>query len=39
MPTPEIVGVPCRVLGDKITSLQHRREENLAVLDLLFTGI
>lgn len=39
MSTPEIAGVPRRVLGDKIASLQHRREEIIAALDLLFTGI
>lgn len=37
MSTPEIAGVPRRVLGDKIASLQHRREEIIAALDLLFT--
>lgn len=39
MSTPEIAGVPRRVLGEKIASLQHRREEIIAALDLLFTGI
>jgi toxin CcdB len=39
MSTPEIAGVPRRALGEKITSLQHRREEIIAALDLLFTRI
>jgi len=39
MSTAEIAGVPCRVLGEKVTSLQGRREEIIAALDLLFTGI
>lgn len=39
MSTPEIAGVPCRVLGEKIMSLQHRRKEIIAALDLLFIGI
>jgi len=39
MSTPEIAGVPRRVLGEKVASLQHRREEIIAALDLLFTGI
>ncbi|MHB1592058.1 MAG: CcdB family protein [Sulfuricella sp.] len=39
MSTSEIAGVPRRVLGDKIASLQHRSEEIIAALDLLFTGI
>ena len=39
MSTAEISGVPCRSLGEKVTSLQARREEIIAALDLLFTGI
>lgn len=39
MSAPEIAGVPCRVLGEKIVSLQSRRGEIIAALDLLFTGI
>lgn len=37
--TPEIAGVPCRVLGEKIVSLQSQRGEIIAALDLLLTGI
>lgn len=39
MSTSEIAGVPRRAIGEKIASLQHRREEIIAALDLLFTGI
>lgn len=39
MSTVEIAGVPRGVLGEKVTSLQGRREEIIAALDLLFTGI
>ncbi|MDO9063805.1 MAG: CcdB family protein [Sulfuricella sp.] len=39
MSTPEIAGVPCRVLGEKVASLQQQRKEIIAALDLLFTGI
>lgn len=39
MSTAEIAGVPCRSLGEKVTSLQGRRDEIIAALDLLFTGI
>jgi len=39
MSTPEIAGVPCRVLGEKVASLQHHSEEIIAALDLLLTGI
>ncbi|MDP2878702.1 MAG: CcdB family protein, partial [Sulfuricella sp.] len=39
MSTPEIAGVPRRVLGEKIISLQSQRGEIIAALDLLLTGI
>lgn len=39
MSTAEIAGVPRSVMGEKIASLQQRREEIIAALDLLFTGI
>lgn len=39
MSTPEMAGVPCRVLGEKIVSLQSQRGEIIAALDLLLTGI
>ena len=39
MSASEIAGVPRRVLGEKVASLQHCSEEIIAALDLLFTGI
>jgi len=31
--------LPLRTLGTKVTSLKHKRDEIIAALDLLFTGI
>ena len=39
MSTAELAGVSNRSLGDKVTSLKHKRDEIIAALDLLFTGI
>jgi toxin CcdB len=39
MSTAELAGVPNRTLGDKVTSLKNKRDEIIAALDLLFTGI
>lgn len=39
MSTTELAGVPVRTLGDKATSLKGKRDEIIAALDLLFTGI
>lgn len=39
MSTAELAGVPVRALGPRIASLQDRRAEIMAALDLLFTGI
>ncbi|WP_124949494.1 CcdB family protein [Sulfuriferula thiophila] len=39
MSTVELAGVAKRSLGDKVTSLQNQRDEIIAALDLLFTGI
>ena len=39
MSTAELAGVPNRALGDKVTSLKNKRDEIIAALDLLFTGI
>ena len=39
MSTAELAGVSMRSLGDKITSLKNKRDEIIAALDLLFTGI
>lgn len=37
--TAEIAGVLRTLLGDKVLSLQHRRGEIIAALDVLFTGV
>lgn len=39
MSTAELAGVPTRSLGDKVTTLKSKRDEIIAALDLLFTGI
>lgn len=39
MSTAELAGIPNRPLGDKVTSLKSKRDEIIAALDLLFTGI
>lgn len=39
MSTAELAGVPGRSLGDKVTSIKNKRDEIIAALDLLFTGI
>jgi toxin CcdB len=39
MSTAELAGVQNRALGEKITSLKNKRDEIIAALDLLFTGI
>ena len=39
MSTAELAGVPIRLLGDKVASLKNKRDEIIAALDLLFTGI
>ncbi|CAG0939963.1 Toxin CcdB [Gallionellaceae bacterium] len=39
MSTAELAGVSIRSLGDKVGSLNDRRDEIIAALDLLFTGI
>jgi toxin CcdB len=41
-PTPlntELAGVPNRLLGDKVASMKNKRDEIIAALDMLFTGI
>jgi len=38
MSTAELAGVPQRILGEKICSLQEHRQEIIAALDFLFTG-
>lgn len=38
MSTAELAGVPSRLLGDKVLSLAHRRDEIIAALDFLFSG-
>ncbi len=39
MSTAEMAGVQMRVPGEKVTSLKTKRDEIIAALDLLFTGI
>lgn len=39
MSTAEVAGVPVRALGDKVMSLKSKRDEIIAALDLLLTGI
>jgi toxin CcdB len=39
MSTAELAGVPARILGDKVLSLKSKRDEIIAALDMLFTGI
>ncbi len=39
MSTAELAGIPNRLLGDKVASLKSKRDEIIAALDLLFTGI
>lgn len=39
MSTAELAGVSTRSLGDKVVSLKNKRDEIIAALDLLFTGI
>lgn len=39
MSTAELAGVSAKVLGEKVTSLKRRRQEIIAALDLLLTGV
>lgn len=39
MSTAELAGISNRALGDKVSSLKNKRDEIIAALDLLFTGI
>jgi toxin CcdB len=39
MSTAELAGIPSRSLGDKVTTLKSKRDEIIAALDMLFTGI
>lgn len=39
MSTAELAGVASRALGDKVASLKSKRDEIIAALDLLLTGI
>jgi toxin CcdB len=38
MSTAELAGVPARLLGPKVDSLNARRDEIMAALDFLLTG-
>ena len=39
MSTAELAGITNRSLGEKVASLKTKRDEIIAALDLLFTGI
>lgn len=39
MVTPQLAGIPKKLLGAKVADLSTRRDEILAALDLLITGI
>ncbi|MDO8465328.1 MAG: CcdB family protein [Gallionella sp.] len=39
MSTAELAGVSSHLLGDKVASLKNKRDEIIAALDLLLTGI
>lgn len=39
MSTAELAGVSIKSLGDKVTNLKSKRDEIIAALDLLLTGI
>ena len=39
MSSAELAGISMRLLGDKVASLKNKRDEIIAALDLLFTGI
>ena len=39
MSTAELAGITNRSLGEKVASLKNKRDEIIAALDLLFTGI
>lgn len=39
MSTAELAGVPTQALGERVQSLKSRRNEIIAALDFLFTGI
>ena len=39
MLTPELAGVPLKVLGERAASLSGDRQAIIEALDLLFTGI
>lgn len=39
MSTAELAGISNRSLGEKVASLKNKRDEIIAALDLLFTGI
>jgi len=39
MSTPELAGIPKNRLGKKVTSLAAKRDDIIAALDVVFTGI
>lgn len=39
MMTPQLAGIPKRLLGTAVTDLSHKRDEIISALDLLIIGI
>ncbi|MBW7925854.1 MAG: plasmid maintenance protein CcdB [Burkholderiales bacterium] len=39
MRTSEITGIACRIVGERVASLEHRRHEIVAALDVLISGV
>ena len=39
MSTPEVAGIPVRAVGTRVQSLANRRQDIIAALDMLFTGV
>lgn len=39
MSTPELAGVPCKILGERVCSLQSHRGDIIRALDILIVGI
>lgn len=39
MLTPQLAGIPKKQMGAKVADLAHRRNDIIAALDLLITGI
>lgn len=39
MSTPELAGIPAKLLTKKVTNLSGKRDEIIGALDMVFTGI